>query len=207
SPGTSLASGVDFGGGLIKSAAVKSTDEIVVRGQLRDDTGRGVGGATVCVFETINLDDASRELTETARTQSNGRVATRLDPGPTRDLEIIYRYNNRVLQDRASIKASVVPTLALSKRSLRNGEAEFFTGTLPGPRADSRSVALQAKVGKKWRTFKQLTTDPRGRFRGKYKFVGTVGTGHYRFRALVKGQGGYPYEPGFSRRAKVLVRG
>ena len=55
---------------------------------------------------------------------------------------------------------------------------------------------MQARVGRKWRTFKQLRTDSEGRFRGKYRFTQTVGRVRYVFRALVKRQGGYPYEPG-----------
>ena len=186
---------------------MRSTEDVVVRGRVRDGGGGPVNGATVCVFETIDLDDASRELVAVATTQSNGRFATQLDPGPSRQLDVVYRYNNQVLGDEAIVKSSVVPTFMVARRSLRNGESEVFRGTLPGPRAGSRSVALQAKVGKKWRTFKQLTTDSRGRFSGKYKFVSTVGAVRYRFRALVKRQGGYPFEPGASRKAKVLVRG
>jgi hypothetical protein len=62
-------------------------------------------------------------------------------------------------------------------------------------------------VGKKWRTFKQLQTNDRGRFNGKYRFTQTRGAVLYVFRALVKKQGGYPYSRGASRKAKVLVRG
>jgi hypothetical protein len=87
------------------------------------------------------------------------------------------------------VKSSVVPTPDCSEK-FGTGR-QHFHGALPGPRAGSRSVALQAKVGKKWRTFKQLTTDSRGRFKGKYKFLSTFGTVRYRFRALVKRQGGY----------------
>jgi hypothetical protein len=142
----------------------------------------------VCVFETVRLDDASRELAATAITQGNGRFATQLDRGPSRDLQMVYRYGNQVLDDQATVRASVVPTLGVARKSLHNGESEFFSGVLPGPRSDGRSVALQARVG-------------------KYKFVSTFGAVRYRFRALVKRQGGYPYEPGFSRGARVLVRG
>ena len=55
---------------------------------------------------------------------------------------------------------------------------------------------MQARVGRKWRTFKQLRTEADGRFRGKYRFTQTSGRVRYVFRALVKRQSGYPYEPG-----------
>ena len=77
----------------------------------------------------------------------------------------------------------------------------------PGPNAEGRAVALQARVGRKWRTFKQLRTDSDGQFRGRYRFTQTVGRVRYVFRALVKSQSGYPYEPGASRKRKLVVRG
>jgi hypothetical protein len=68
-------------------------------------------------------------------------------------------------------------------------------------------VTLQARVGKKWRSFKQLQTDSKGSFKGKYRFTQTHGRVRYVFRALVKKQGGYPYSPGSSKKRKLVVRG
>ncbi len=54
----------------------------------------------------------------------------------------------------------------------------------------------------------QATANQRGgRFRGKYRFTQTVGRVRYLFRALVKSQSGYPYDPGASRKRKLVVRG
>jgi hypothetical protein len=78
---------------------------------------------------------------------------------------------------------------------------------VPGPNADGRAVAMQARVGRKWRTFKQLRTDSDGRYRGRYRFTQTTGRVRYVFRALVKRQGGYPYEPGGSPKRKLVVHG
>ena len=66
---------------------------------------------------------------------------------------------------------------------------------------------MQARVGRKWRTFKQRRTDSDARFVGKYRFTQTTGRVRYVFRALVKRQGGYPYEPGASPKRKLLVYG
>jgi 5-hydroxyisourate hydrolase-like protein (transthyretin family) len=202
-----LDAGADLGGRLTDRAAITSNQEPVIRGALRDGSGSAVSGATVCIYETIDLPDASRELVTTVTTQANGRFATRLDPGPSRDLDLVYRYNDRVLTDAVAIDSSVVPTFALGEHSLSNGHTAHFSGWLPGPNADGRAVALQARVGRKWRTFKQLRTDSDGRFRGKYRFTQTIGFVRYVFRALVKRQSGYPYEPGASRKRKVAVRG
>jgi 5-hydroxyisourate hydrolase-like protein (transthyretin family) len=166
-----------------------------------------VPGATVCIYETVDLPDASRQLVNTATTQSNGRFATRLDAGPSRRLDLIYRSNDRVLGSKVQLDSRVVPSLQLPRKSLENGDAALFRGQVPGPNAEGRAVALQARVGHKWRTFKQLRTDADGRFRGKYRFTQTRDRTRYVFRALVKRQSGYPYEPGGSPKRKLVVHG
>jgi hypothetical protein len=202
-----LDAGADIRGKLSDRAAITSNEHPVVRGALKDGAGNPVSGAAVCIYETIDLADASHELVSKVTTQSNGRFATRLDAGPSRQLDFVYRHNNGVLRDDAELDSVVVPTLAIAKKRLANGQAERFTGRLPGPNADGRAVALQARAGRKWRTFKQLRTDVDGGFRGKYRFTQTIGRIRYSFRALVKRQGGYPYEPGHSRKRKVIVSG
>jgi 5-hydroxyisourate hydrolase-like protein (transthyretin family) len=202
-----LEAGADVGGHLLTRAAVTSKVQPVIRGAVQDGAGNPVAGATVCVYETIDLPDASRNLVSTVTTQGNGRFVTRLDPGPSRRLDLSYRYNNKVLGDRVQLQSKVVPLLEIPRKNLQNGDAAVFRGSVPGPNADERVVALQARVGRKWRTFKQVRTDSDGRFRGKYRFTQTRGRVRYVFRALVKRQNGYPYEPGASHKRKLIVRG
>jgi hypothetical protein len=161
----------------------------------------------VCIYETIELPDASRELLSSVTTQANGRFATKLDAGPSRKLDLVYRYNDKVLGDQVQLESRVIPTLEIGDRNLENGDAARFSGHVPGPNSEGRTVALQARVGRKWRSFKVLRTDPDGRFRGKYRFTQTTGRVRYVFRALVKRQSGYPYEPGGSRKRAVVVSG
>ena len=140
-------------------------------------------------------------------TQANGRFDTRLDAGPSRTVDLVYRFNTKKVSDRVELDSKVVPTLAIPHKHLTNGQSARFLGQLPGPNAEGRAVALQARVGRKWRTFKQVQTRDAGRFRGKYRFTQTVGRVRYIFRALVKSQSGYPYDPGASRKRKLVVRG
>ncbi len=204
---TEFDAGADVGGQLKSRAFVTSRVEPVVRGSVRDGAGNPVSGATVCVYETVDLPDASRQLITTATTQANGRFATRLDAGPSRRLDLVYRYNDRVLANKVQLDSRVIPTLAIPKKRLENGDAVQFRGQVPGPNAEGRVIAMQARVGRKWRTFKQLRSDSDGRFRGKYRFTQTSGRVRYVFRALVKRQGGYPYEPGSSPKRKLVVHG
>jgi len=202
-----LEGGADVGGQLKSRATVTSKLQPVIRGGLEDGAGGPVVGASVCLYETVDLPDASRQLVSTATTQSNGRFATRLDAGPSRRIDLVYRYNDRILGGKVELDSRVVPTLQIAKKNLQNGDAARFRGHVPGPNAEGRAVAMQARVGRKWRTFKQLRTDSDGRFRGRYRFTQTRGRVQYVFRALVKRQGGYPYEPGSSPRRKLVVRG
>ena len=105
------------------------------------------------------------------------------------------------------LDSSVRPFFKVNRKRLRNGRAVRFRGRIPGPSAQGRAVTMQARVGKKWRTFKQLQTKNAGRFKGKYRFTQTHGRVRYVFRALVKRQGGYPYSPGASKKRRVIVRG
>ena len=199
--------GADVGGQMKPRAAITSKVQPVIRGSLRDGAGDPVPAATVCIYETVDLPDASRELVNTATTQSNGRFATRLDAGPSRRLDLIYRRNDRVLGSKVQLDSRVVPSLQLPRKNLENGDAALFRGQVPGPNAEGRAVALQARVGRKWRTFKQVRTDSDGRFRGKYRFTQTRDRIRYAFRALVKRQSGYPYEPGSSPKRRLVVDG
>jgi hypothetical protein len=205
--GHDLTSGIDSQGRVQAVARTRSSEAPVVRGVLRTGAGTPVEGATVCVYETVPLVDGSRELAAIATTQQSGRFATNLEPGPSREIQVVYRFNDRFLSRSLRLESAVVPQFRIAEKALRAGSAAHFSGSLPGPAAGSRVVALQARAGKKWRTFKQLRTDVHGRFRGKYPFRQTVGRVVYTFRALVKRQGEYPYEPGFSRKRNLIVRG
>ena len=102
---------IPLGGQLKDRAVVTSNVQPVIRGSLRDGAGHPVAGGTVCIYETVDLPDASRELISSVTTQGNGRFATRLDAGPSRQLDLVYRYNDRVLGGQVKLDSRVVPTL------------------------------------------------------------------------------------------------
>lgn len=168
-----------------------------------------VAGSTVCLYEEVDLPGDGRELVDTARVRNDGSFALDIDPGPSRLFDVVYRYNNQIAErERLHLDSVVVPTFkVVGRRSLVNGQNVRFRGRLPGPNVDGRGVSLQAQVGRKWRTFKQVKADSRGTFRGLYRFTQTIGTASYVFRARVKRQGNYPYSPGSSKRRLVAVRG
>jgi hypothetical protein len=190
------------------SLAVKSTDKTTVLGDLTGPTGT-VAGATVCVYERLDLPNQPRTLVTTTNTHRDGSFETQIPPGPSRVFDVVYRYNNKQVESgHLQLDSTVVPDLKLSPRHLANGHNLHFKGHIPGPFNEGRSITLQARVGRVWRTFKQLQSRDDGAFRGRYKFKNsTLARARYTFRARVKSQNGYPYQPGSSKRKHVIVRG
>ena len=193
---------------LSPTLAVRSDEGATVRGSV---TGPGgpVGGANVCLYEKVDVPGDVRQLVETTKSKSDGTFSAQVDPGPSRMIDVVYRFNNQAVEKtQLYLDSSVKPDLKVKPRSgLTNGETTGFIGEIPGPNAEGRGISLQAKAGQKWRTFKQIKTNKDGRFRGRYKFNHTSGRVTYKFRARVKRQGGYPYSPGSSAKKKVKVRG
>lgn len=205
---TGIAAELQSGNGVPgESIRVRSDRGATARGIL--DGPGNVAGATVCLYEQVDLPGDGRELVDTARVRNDGSFALDVDPGPSRLFDVVYRYNSTVQErERLRLESVVLPTFkVVGRKMLRNGQNVRFRGRIPGPNADGRGVSLQARAGRKWRTFKQVRADSKGVFRGLYRFTQTFGLAEYTFRARVKKQGNYPYSPGHSTRRSVTVRG
>jgi hypothetical protein len=99
-------------------------------------------------------------------------------------------------------------SLRTDKRIVRNGQRVTFVGRVAGRiPARGATIALQAKVGHRFRTFRQVrvTRTSGGRFATRYRFTATTRTTRYRFRALLLKQAGLPYETGTSKVTTVVV--
>jgi hypothetical protein len=213
STGPTVATNVDAGlrsgkSSARSSLAIKSTDETTVSGRLSGPSG-AVAGATVCVYERLDLPDQDRVLVTTTNSHRDGGFEAQVPPGPSRVLDVVYRYNDKQVESgHLQLDSTVIPDLRLMPRHLANGENLRFKGQIPGPFNGGRAITLQARVGHTWRTFKQLQSRDGGVFTGRYKFKNsTLSRARYTFRARVKSQNGYPYEPGSSKRKSVIVHG
>lgn len=146
-----------------------------------------------------------------ARTDAQGDFRFTIPAGPSRTVR--YRYDGTNTVRPASVqlttKVNAAARLKVDRRRLRNGQTVRFTGSLLGkpiPKA-GKLVALQARVGREWRTFATPRANARGVFKHRYRFTATTGLRRYKFRALVAREAAYPYEKGISRIVKVTVRG
>ncbi len=146
-----------------------------------------------------------------ARTDAQGNFRFTIPAGPSRTVRYRYDGTNTVRPADAQLttKVNAAARLKVDRRRLRNGQAVRFTGRLLGkpiPKA-GKLVALQARVGREWRTFATPRANAKGVFKHRYRFTATTGLRRYEFRALVAREAAYPYEKGVSRTVKVTVRG
>jgi hypothetical protein len=146
-----------------------------------------------------------------ATTDAQGRFHFTIPPGSSRTVR--YRYDGtdtvRPTTGDIATKVKAAARLKVDRRRLRNGQTVRFSGRLLGrpiPPA-GKLVALQAKIGRGWRTFATPRANAKGRFSHRYRFTATTGTRRYAFRVVVAREDAYPYERGVSRIVKVTVRG
>jgi len=146
-----------------------------------------------------------------ARTDTRGNFGFTLPAGPSRTIR--YRYDGtdtvRPAAAQLTTKVNAAARLKVDRRRLRNGQTVQFAGRLLGKPIPStgKLVALQAKVGREWRTFATPRANAKGAFKHRYRFTATTGLRRYEFRAVVAREAAYPYEKGLSRIVKVIVRG
>ncbi|HEX2070903.1 MAG TPA: hypothetical protein VHF90_04565 [Thermoleophilaceae bacterium] len=179
-------------------------------GRLTTAHGLPVGGASI-VVEGLPRSGGAFARLGTSRTDAQGRFRFAIPAGPSRTVR--YRYDGtNTIQPAASqlvTKVRAAARLKVSRRRLRNGQVVRFAGRLLGKPIPSggKVVALQAKVGRKWRTFATPRANARGVFKHRYRFTATTGLRRYAFRAVVTREAAYPYEAGVSRVVRVAVRG
>lgn len=184
----------------------------VIRGRLTEPDGTPRRGATIEIEEFLL--GAGREAGERvalprigfARTARDGTYAYRMPAGPNREALVAHRAGGAEATCAVRYYSPARPTLEATPMRTRNrGRPVTLRGRLPGPYARGHVVVLQARFGDRWLTFKDATTDARGRFQIRYRFQRTFEAATYTFRALAPRQAGYPWLRGTSRLVAVAV--
>lgn len=179
-------------------------------GRLATTQGAPIAHAPVIVEGRARSGGPFAEL-GIARTDAQGAFRFTVPAGPSRTIRYRYDGANTVRPAAAELvtKVRAAARLKANRRRLRNGQAVRFTGRLLGkpiPTA-GKLVALQARVGREWRTFATPRANSKGVFTHRYRFTATTGTRRYAFRAVVAREAAYPYEAGVSKLVRVTVRG
>jgi hypothetical protein len=179
-----------------------------VSGTLADQAGDPIPGATICVQAQLQGEAGEPAPIATATTDAAGAYTYEVPPGPNRRLLVGYRHDSFQVGKTLTVGTHARPTLILSKGRVKQGGRVKITGELPGPSAAGRVLVLQASSlhGRRWLTFRRVTTGPRGGYRARYRFGHTTHTITYRIRSVVPAQAGYDYEAGVSVPARVKVR-
>lgn len=180
-----------------------------VTGELADNAGDTISGATICVQMQTQGSRQGLRPVATATTDAHGHFTYKVPPGPNRKVLIGYRHDTFQVARSIRYYAHAKPTIHLSPgRVEHNGEIRI-RGRVPGQRAGGRVVVLQASAlhSTRWFTFHRATTNREGVFHSRYRFDATTRTTTYRIRAVVPRQHGYPWEVGHSTPALVLVKG
>lgn len=169
-------------------------------------TGLGgqLPGTPVCVFSQV-VTDTAHDFLGVAVTGDDGEYRFAIGSGPSRELESVYRPDQRELTADATLRVKVRPTFRLKQKVVHNGGYAVFIGSIPGPHADRVNIVLQVKSGKGWRVFRRYSTHAGGHYLMRYRFTQTFTPTTYTMRAQVREQSGYPYEEGNSRLIAVPV--
>jgi hypothetical protein len=206
-PRSPVGGGLTLTAGLGKRAqssiVVQQKESATLRGKLTGTSGQ-ITNAPLCVFSKV-VTDQNRQFAGIAMTGTNGDYQFAVGAGPSRDLTVAYRPDQRELTADAELKTRVHPTFRLRSKVIKNKKkAAVFTGTIPGPDNEGVAVDLQVKSGKGWRVFRRYRTRKGGRYTMRYLFTQTNTATTYIARAEV-GDTGYPYEEGNSRSIPVPV--
>lgn len=200
--GLQLSTGL--GEGAAPSLVVKQGEGSALSGRLTG-AGGGVTGAALCVFSKV-ITDQEPEFLGIAMTAENGAYRFALPAGPSRELTVAYRPDQRELQSKATLLTRVRPSFALARKVVRNGRLARFSGEIPGPHNDGVVVVLQVRSGKGWRAFRRYRTRSNGHFAMHYRFTKTTTPTTYEMRAQVRTlRTEYPYLPGNSRTLPLQV--
>jgi hypothetical protein len=179
-------------------------------GRLTTRQGVPIGGAAIVVEGQLRAGGAFTRL-GAAHTDPQGRFRFKIPAGPSRTVRYRYDGTNTVRAASAAIttKVRAAARLKVDRRRLRNGQTVRFTGRLLGKPIPTQGklVALQAKVGRGWRTFATPRANAKGTFKHRYRFTATTGLRRYAFRAVVAREAAYSYEAGLSPIVRVTVRG
>jgi hypothetical protein len=183
-----------------------------VRGTLTTPSGEPIANATLFVGQ--QPEGQQWRLDGAVRTDSAGRFTYRPAARQSnRDLRIVYfpfsDSHEYVASAPLQLHVHAGLTLHVSRHALRNGQRLTFSGRVLGAvPSQGVAVTLHAKVGRHYRSFRQLRASSRttGRVRTVYRFERTTTAARYRFRLKLVRQAGLPYQGGISPTVDVLVR-
>lgn len=199
------------GGALVSTLGVPFNKRVAARGTLEADGGAPLGDAVVDVYARSAAAGSEFERIAAVRTDPKGAFNYVVPAGTSRTVSFRFDGTQRYrgADQDVSVKVASATTMVASRRSVRNGESVVFRGklrSLPIPSA-GKILDLQAFYRGRWRTFATPRAKAKGKWSYRYRFGATRGTVPYRFRAVIRPESAYPYDIGYSKTVRVVVRG
>lgn len=178
-----------------------------VTGELTDNAGDSVSGATICVQAQTHGSGLDPAPLATTTTDAHGHFTYVVPAGPDRTIRLGYRHDAFQVARTIRYFAHAKPTLRITPMRVRAGQTIRLSGKVPGPRAAGRVVVEQASAlhSSHWYTFDRATTNRRGVFHDRYRLDATTRSTIYRIRVVTPRQRDYPWEEGHSKPALVTV--
>jgi hypothetical protein len=179
-------------------------------------SGSPLAGIEIAVVESFAAGSLPDRRMTVVRTGRDGTFATRLAPGPSRQVVATFagsRTLTRASGGTADLGVLAGARLRASASTARVGGAPvLFGGRVAnlGAPLPSSGIAVQLQFrypGSGWSEFRTVSTDRHGRFRYAYAFSDDDSRGvRFQFRAFVPAQERWPYEPSASRPVTVTGR-
>jgi hypothetical protein len=199
----------DFAGNHKETRTVGYGKGAEVTGELSDDAGDAISGATICVEMQQQGSAAAPVPVGTATTDSQGHFDYAIRPGANRRVEIGYRHDSFQVARSVDLYTHTRPTIHISPGHVSNGDSIRISGKVPGGQLAARRVVV-VKAGslgsKKMYPFGETTTNGKGEWHIRYTFAKTTRKTIYKMEAFVPTQDDFPWEAGHSKAALVEVR-
>ena len=182
----------------------------IVRGKLVTDAGVPIGGASLCIAQTVSKRGAPREEIASVLTGVDGTFKYKLGRGPSRRVSFVYRGGGVAGSAAVQVRVRAPVSLNAADTRLKNGDTAKFRGKLGGQDGGrvGAIVAVQVRRDGEWGSLLgTVRAHKEGTFRDSYQFQFTEGVQTYAFRAHVPAQRGYPFAAGSSKVIRVRVKG
>jgi hypothetical protein len=181
----------------------------LVGGRLLDAAGAPLAGQTIEVVETLARGARGGVRRTPLVTDAAGRFATRLAPGPSREVSAEFAGTRRLTRAagravRLRVRAGVRLRVS-DARAQVGGAPVFFSGRIvhPDARVPARGLPVELEFrlpGLPWAQFRTVETDSRGHFSLPYEFSDDDSVGvRFQFRAFLPASGNWPFAPATSR--------
>jgi hypothetical protein len=190
---------------------VAQSHRVRLRGRLTNGSGVAFADTAVEVFQRAHIAGAMWTPTGQLQTSKTGRFSFLARAGVSRTLRFRYAGTPiiRAADRDVVIEVDANTTFAASAHHVVNGQTIRLHGHLRGGHypVGGKLITLQVYLRGAWHTFATTRSHNHGRWHFDYRFDGTVGTQHYRFRAVVPHEATYPFATGTSPDTRVTVRG